>query len=121
MKNLVNRYLVQMEAECGTGSPLHHQELCDLHIKCAQEAAGLFHQVNNNNQTTLMVVTGLYLHSSTLDIYTIMFTENMLLALAGKVLLEKNIMEVILASSCRGLQCHYGSIHSIKNLKNYTK
>ena len=68
-----------------------------------------------------MVVTGLYLHSSTLDIYAIMFTENMLLALAGKVLLEKNIMEVILASSCRGLQCHYGSIHCIKNLKNYTK
>ena len=92
MKNLVNRYLVQMEAECGTGSPLHHQELCDLHIKCAQEAAGLFHQVNNNNQTTLMVVTGLYLHSSTLDIYAIMFTENMLLALAGKVLLEKKIL-----------------------------
>jgi len=41
-------YLVQMEAECGTGSPLHHQELCDLHIKCAQEAAGLFHQSSSD-------------------------------------------------------------------------
>ena len=35
-----------------------------------------------------MVVTGLYLHSSTL-VDTIMFAENILLALAGKVLLEK--------------------------------
>ena len=39
------RYLVRMEADCGTGAPLHHQQLCDLHIECAQEAAGLFHQV----------------------------------------------------------------------------
>jgi len=39
-------YLVRMEAECGTGSPLHHQKLGDLHIECAQEAAGLFHQLS---------------------------------------------------------------------------
>merc|ERR1712037_858232 len=29
-------------------APLHHQQLCDLHIKSAQEAAGLFHQLSSD-------------------------------------------------------------------------
>ena len=94
-----------MEAECGTGSPLHHQELCDLHIKCAQEAAGLFHQVNNNNNNIDVVESGLCIHRSALvDTDTCNNVDwRYAVGPSRKSLVGKNILDVILASSWAGL------------------